>query len=641
VDVRGNLWITDFGLAQIQGDNKLTLTGDLLGTLRYMSPEQALAQRVTVDQRTDIYSLGVTLYELLTLEPACNGPDRQAVLRQIAFEDPPHPRKLNRSIPVDLETIVLKAIAKNPAERYATARELGDDLDRFLRDEPVRAKRPTLTQRARKWAVRHQPLVWSGLVLLLVVVIGLTVSNLLLRNKQKTILGQQEKLLENQRELLANQEELIRERDAKAKAARQTELINQFLTSFLGEAAPDKNAQDTRVKAEELFRNAAKKITSDPKFAADPEVEASLRLTIGDTFKKLGALDEAESNLREAVRLRRDVLPADDLDTLAAQEKLADFLIGFRSKPADAESLSKQTWKARERILGPHDPDTLDSMDTYAQSLHGQRRLKDAEKILRECLTICKGNLGMDNERTLISQNNLAVLLKDMGNWPAAEELLRECFDIRRSRPHGIEKEETLANLNNLCLVRLLLGANLDEAEKDLKDGVDAMARTHGPDYIHTLHLQYMLVRVYLEKGNYENAEKLGKENLKGRKKNLQAGHESIGHSLFALGRAMAEQKKFGEAEPLLQEAAALFRQNYAQRKELIAAAEDWQGVCLVARKEFTEAAKLLEPSYNILKSDPRVPERHKEKARQHLIQLYKAWGKPEKAAAYVKPGKP
>jgi serine/threonine protein kinase len=123
VDVRGNLWVTDFGLAQVQGDTKLTLTGDLVGTLRYMSPEQALAKRMLVDHRTDIYSLGVTLYELLTLEHAFEGVDREELRRQIAFAEPRPPRRVNKAIPAELETIILKAIAKNPEERFATAQE--------------------------------------------------------------------------------------------------------------------------------------------------------------------------------------------------------------------------------------------------------------------------------------------------------------------------------------------------------------------------------------------------------------------------------------------------------------------------------------------------------------------------------------
>jgi serine/threonine protein kinase len=141
VDGRGHLWITDFGLAHCEGQVGLTLSGDLLGTLRYMSPEQALAKRVLVDQRTDVYSLGVTLYELLTLAPAFPGLDRQELLRQIAFQEPKSPRRENKSIPSELETIILKAIAKAPVDRYATAQALADDLRRFLEDRPIQARR--------------------------------------------------------------------------------------------------------------------------------------------------------------------------------------------------------------------------------------------------------------------------------------------------------------------------------------------------------------------------------------------------------------------------------------------------------------------------------------------------------------------
>jgi WD40 repeat protein/serine/threonine protein kinase len=191
VNARGQLWITDFGLAQVQGGANLTMSGDLLGTLRYMSPEQALAQRVTIDHRTDIYSLGATLYELLTLEPAFPGRDRQELLNQIAFQDPQPSRRLNASIPVELETIVGKAMEKNPAERYATAQEMADDLQRFLKDEPIRARRPTLWQKVKKWARRNRPAVWSAGVSLAVVglltICGLLISNLRMSEKQAEV----------------------------------------------------------------------------------------------------------------------------------------------------------------------------------------------------------------------------------------------------------------------------------------------------------------------------------------------------------------------------------------------------------------------------------------------------------------------
>jgi tetratricopeptide (TPR) repeat protein len=156
------LWVTDFGLAHCRSQAGPTMTGDLVGTLRYMSPEQALARRVIIDHRTDIYSLGATLYELLTLHPVFGGSDREELLRQIAFEETRPPRRLNKAVPAELETIVLKALEKNPADRFLTAQELADDLERFLKDEPIWAKRPSLASRARKWTRRHKPMVWAA-----------------------------------------------------------------------------------------------------------------------------------------------------------------------------------------------------------------------------------------------------------------------------------------------------------------------------------------------------------------------------------------------------------------------------------------------------------------------------------------------
>jgi eukaryotic-like serine/threonine-protein kinase len=184
VDGIGHLWVTDFGLARVQADAALTITGDLLGTLRFMSPEQALGKRGLVDHRTDVYSLGATLYELLTLRPAFDGQDRQELLRQIAFEEPVPPGRVNRSVPRDLETVVLRATAKAPEERYTTAQDLADDLRRFLERRPVLARRPSLLDRARKWSVRHRSLAAALVALLLTAVVGLTTSTVLVAREQ-------------------------------------------------------------------------------------------------------------------------------------------------------------------------------------------------------------------------------------------------------------------------------------------------------------------------------------------------------------------------------------------------------------------------------------------------------------------------
>jgi tetratricopeptide (TPR) repeat protein len=182
LDTRGHLWVTDFGLAQFQANPGLTMTGDVMGTLRYMSPEQAQGNRVVIDQRTDLYSLGVTLYELLTLEPPFDGQDRQKLLRQVTEEEPRPPRQRDKAISVDLETVVLKCLEKNPGDRYASAQELADDLRRFLEDKPIKAKRPTLGQRVRKWGLRHKSAVRALVACTVFAVLGLGISTALIWN---------------------------------------------------------------------------------------------------------------------------------------------------------------------------------------------------------------------------------------------------------------------------------------------------------------------------------------------------------------------------------------------------------------------------------------------------------------------------
>jgi serine/threonine protein kinase len=176
LEVHGNLWVTDFGLAQFQTETGLTRTGDIPGTIRYMSPEQASGQR-TLDQRTDVYSLGATFYELLTLEPIFRGRDLQYLLNQVLHTDPRGLRQIDKSIPAELDTIILKSVSKNPADRYRSAGDLAADLRRFLDHKPIQARPPTVIDRVRKWSRRHPSAVIAGMLLLVVVAVGLFISN--------------------------------------------------------------------------------------------------------------------------------------------------------------------------------------------------------------------------------------------------------------------------------------------------------------------------------------------------------------------------------------------------------------------------------------------------------------------------------
>jgi WD40 repeat protein len=180
--------VTDFGLARLAGDAGPTRTGDLLGTLRYMSPEQALGRPGLVDHRTDVYSLGASLYELLTLRPPFPTEEKVELLRAIADDEPVPPRRIDRAVPAELETVVLKAMAKCPADRYTTARKLADDLRRFVDDRPILARPPTPAQRLRRWARKHRSAVWAAAAaatgVLLTVLVGLAASNLAIASER-------------------------------------------------------------------------------------------------------------------------------------------------------------------------------------------------------------------------------------------------------------------------------------------------------------------------------------------------------------------------------------------------------------------------------------------------------------------------
>jgi len=185
LDARGHIWVADFGLAQFQDGIDLTRTGDVLGTLRYMSPEQASGQRVPVDPRTDVYSLGATFYELLTHQPVFPGSSRAELLRQIVSDEPRPLRTVRRGVPAELETILLKCLSKTPGDRYASGQELADDLERFLTHKPILARRPGVIERSRKWARRHPGVVVVSVVLLLLATVGLLISHALVSEEQR------------------------------------------------------------------------------------------------------------------------------------------------------------------------------------------------------------------------------------------------------------------------------------------------------------------------------------------------------------------------------------------------------------------------------------------------------------------------
>ncbi len=176
LDREGNVWVTDFGLAKASGGDDLTHTGDIIGTVRYMAPERFQGSG---DARADIYALGLTLYEMLALRPAFDENDRASLVRQVTQEDPPQLRKLNRRVPADLETIIHKAIARDPGRRYESARAMSDDLQRFLDGRPILARRVSPTERLYRWT-RRNPALAASLGSITILLVATTVGSVIM-----------------------------------------------------------------------------------------------------------------------------------------------------------------------------------------------------------------------------------------------------------------------------------------------------------------------------------------------------------------------------------------------------------------------------------------------------------------------------
>jgi len=303
VDTRGNLWVTDFGLARLQSDGELTMTGDVIGTYRYMSPEQALGKNSAVDHRSDIYSLGATLYQLLTLRPVIDCDNREELLAHIASKDPISPRRIDRSIPTDLETIVLKAITREPQDRYATAGEMADDLRCFLDSRPIRARRPTLAERAAKWSRRHKAVVASAVIMLLLAVVGLTISNVLIARERAKTHDAYEEVAEKQEVTVTALAEEAKQRALAEKNFQQArEMLDFFVQVSMEDMAGLDEARAVRSKLLQASLDYYDEFINQSR--DNPPLQAELaasHLRVAEILDGIGSSSAAKSALEKAL----------------------------------------------------------------------------------------------------------------------------------------------------------------------------------------------------------------------------------------------------------------------------------------------------------------------------------------------------
>ena len=401
VDTADKLWITDFGLAQLQTDQQLTRSGDFLGTFRYMSPEQMRGQRAAVDQRTDIYSLGATFYELLTLEPAVTGQSQQELLFQILNEESRPPSLVNRAVPTELDTIVLKSLHKNSADRYQTAGELAADIQRYLNHEPIRAKRPTVVDRLRKWSRRHPAAVVAAMLLLAVITIASLIS--------ARLVG-----IEQQRTADALQNEQLRAQDAEHQFQQAKRAVDALL-QVSEEDLINKPEENTRRRILEIVLGFYQDfIDRRPDNAASQIELAGVQEKVRSILHELEVVhQDMNTGLLEMEAVQKELKL-----TLAQQEKLKTLLAQWSEerraffdqdrRPDDKEDHKRRVAEAEKRDQSINALLTLEQRERFQQlgiQWQGPFAFKEPEVVERMRLTVEQRSQIREIERDMFDRN--------------------------------------------------------------------------------------------------------------------------------------------------------------------------------------------------------------------------------------------
>jgi eukaryotic-like serine/threonine-protein kinase len=618
--------IIDFGIAKATGyrlteKTLFTELGAIVGTPEYMSPEQADLTGQDVDTRTDVYSLGVLLYQLLTGElPFTSNELRsssyQELRRKLKDVEPLRPStklsslgkgaaksaenrrtdplELRHELEGDLDAITMKALEKDRARRYGTPSELATDVERHLRDEPVVARSPSTAYRVSKYLKRHRLGVGvaSGLITLLVVfavVMGVEAKRIAVErdraNRERVASDKVSAFLANmlinlKPEALGNA--LWTDLHQRVAAGRRAqgasqEKVNSALAS-LDETLSVVNPTETAVHLldEQILRSAGS--TIEKEMGNEARIAGSLEGTLAEAYSNLGLSKQWEQHAQRSVELRTRALGLENPLTLRSMANLAS-AYDVQGRFADAEKLNRQILEVRRRVLGPEHPDTLASMNNLAIVYREEQHILEAEKLYHEALEIRRRVLGREHLDTIQSMINLGTLYYFEGRYADAEKLNLEALEISR-RVLGHENPQTLFSMSNLASTYEAEG-RYPEAEKLHHDGLEIGRRTFGPDHPYTLGSMTNLAEVYNAEGRYAESEKLAEEAVVGYERIKLTDGEEMGETRAALGGALMGLQRYSQAEVELLRAERLLSTDKEEHdkaiKALVALYETWE----------------------------------------------------------------
>ncbi len=556
--------VIDFGVAKaisrrLTDSTLFTERGELIGTPEYMSPEQAEMGALDVDTRTDIYSLGVVLYALLTgmlpfdaQELRRGGQAHvQKTLREL---DPPRPstrlytfhgdaqaiahqrgtdpHSLIRQLRRELEWIPLKAMRKDPMHRYRSAAEMADDLRNYLSGLPLLAAPESGWYRARKLLRRHRGPGIAAAAVAVALLAGTVIASWQAVRAKRA----ERAALEQQRQAVA--------------AHRTAQAVNDFFTQEVIGSADPAVMRGRELSVREALDNAARNVPE--KFRQEPATEAAVRSSLAMSYESLGRADLALPHIERAQQQYEQAYGQDHADTVGAMSNHA-VILNSLGRFGEAEGLLRQVLEWRRRVLGPDNPDTIAALNNYATSIYLLGRIADAEPLLKEVYEHHRRLRGEDHPRTLGSLNNYAIALRTLGRYTEGVPLLKQALEQRR-RLFGEDHPETLRQLANYADLLLVAGRS-QEALPLAKSALEQRRRVMGEDHPDTIASLNLYASVLTALDRSADAEPLSREVLERRRRTVGPDHPDTIAALHNYAITIASLDRYDESLPLFQQA--------------------------------------------------------------------------------------